>query len=99
VSKTITLNALVVLTMVAQAGRGSTVPANVAQAIAKITSKPVYAHSDWGIRVAELSTGRVLIDRMGAKMFVPGSILKTYSMAAVLKPMDPITSWRKAAVS
>ena len=88
-SNTITFNALIVLTIMAETATASAVPGNVTRAIAKITSKPAYAHSDWGIRVDELSTGRVLIDRMGAKMFVPGSILKTYSVATVLKAYGP----------
>ncbi|HET9392565.1 MAG TPA: D-alanyl-D-alanine carboxypeptidase/D-alanyl-D-alanine-endopeptidase [Candidatus Rubrimentiphilum sp.] len=68
---------------------GSPVPKSVDDAIAQITSKPAYTHSRWGIVVVDPSTGEKLIDREGAGMFVPGSIMKVYSTTAALKAFGP----------
>ncbi len=67
----------------------SSVPASVAQTIADVTAKPMYAHSTWGAMVIDQSTGATLLDQMGTKMFVPGSIMKTYSTAAAIKEYGP----------
>ncbi len=67
----------------------SAVPASVSGTIAAITSKPMYAHSVFGIFVADQTTGQTLIDRMGEKMFVPASIMETYSTASALKDYGP----------
>jgi serine-type D-Ala-D-Ala carboxypeptidase/endopeptidase (penicillin-binding protein 4) len=65
------------------------VPASLDGTIADITSKAAYAHSVFGIFVADQTTGQTLIDRMGEKMFVPASIMKTYSTASALKAYGP----------
>ncbi|MGH7233743.1 MAG: D-alanyl-D-alanine carboxypeptidase/D-alanyl-D-alanine endopeptidase [Nitrospiraceae bacterium] len=65
------------------------VPDSVITAIAEIAAHPRYAHSTWGIAVADLKTGDVLFEQNSNKMFVPGSILKTYSTAAVLDAYGP----------
>jgi D-alanyl-D-alanine carboxypeptidase/D-alanyl-D-alanine-endopeptidase (penicillin-binding protein 4) len=65
------------------------VRASVAAAIAQIESKPAYDHSIWGIRVADLSTGEVLINQTGETMFVPGSIMKVYSTPTALDIYGP----------
>src|SRR4051794_6181951 len=59
-------------------------PAAVAAAIAEIQSKSAYAHSSWGIRVADAATGEVLLDQAGDRTLVPGSIMKVYSTATAL---------------
>src|ERR671919_404322 len=65
------------------------VPLEVAEAIDRVTSQPRYEHSSWGFSVRDLSTGEVLLNQSGEKMFVPGSILKTFSTATVLDSYGP----------
>ena len=64
-------------------------PSDVTAAIDQVTSEPRYEHSSWGFSVRDLSTGEVLFERSGDKMFVPGSIFKTFSGATVLKGYGP----------
>ena len=47
-------------------------------------SKPVYAHSLWGFRVEDRTTGEVLLDQNGDAMFTTGSILKVFSTSTAL---------------
>jgi D-alanyl-D-alanine carboxypeptidase/D-alanyl-D-alanine-endopeptidase (penicillin-binding protein 4) len=65
------------------------VPSGVTDAIAKITAKPNYTHSTWGYAVADLGTGKVLLSQASDKMFVTGSILKTYSTTTALANYGP----------
>ncbi len=69
------------LTTLLLAVTANDVRADVSRTIADITSKPMYAHSVFGIFVADQTTGQTLVDRTGEKMFVPASIMKTYSTA------------------
>ena len=64
-------------------------PPEVATAINDIEGKGAYAHTIWGIRVADLKTGEVLIDQAGDKTLVPGSIMKVYSTSTVLDAYGP----------
>lgn len=64
-------------------------PASVAGTIAQITSQPRYAHSTWGFSVIERATGEVLFEQSSDKLFVPGSILKTFSTATALEAYGP----------
>jgi serine-type D-Ala-D-Ala carboxypeptidase/endopeptidase (penicillin-binding protein 4) len=73
----------------AEAASTGFVPLEVAEAIDRVTSQPRYKHSSWGFSVLDLSTGEVLLDQSGEKMFVPGSILKTFSTATVLDSYGP----------
>ena len=68
---------------------GNTAPSNVSSAISKFLSNPAYAHSRLALIVKDLSTGQTLLDRDSGKMFVPGSIMKTYSTTAALKAYGP----------
>jgi D-alanyl-D-alanine carboxypeptidase/D-alanyl-D-alanine-endopeptidase (penicillin-binding protein 4) len=65
-------------------GAGRPAAAAVAEALARARAKPRYQHSTWGLAVADLATGEVLVDERGDKLFVPGSIMKTYATAAAL---------------
>jgi serine-type D-Ala-D-Ala carboxypeptidase/endopeptidase (penicillin-binding protein 4) len=65
------------------------VPASVSARIGEIQSKPAYAHTSWGMRVADLATGAVLIDQGGDRSLTPGSIMKVYSSATVLDLYGP----------
>ncbi|MEO9171133.1 MAG: D-alanyl-D-alanine carboxypeptidase [Candidatus Baltobacteraceae bacterium] len=71
------------------AGAQTTVLANVTQLIADITSKPMYQHTSWGFMIVDQNSGETLLDTMGAKMYVPGSIMKTYSTSSALKVYGP----------
>jgi D-alanyl-D-alanine carboxypeptidase/D-alanyl-D-alanine-endopeptidase (penicillin-binding protein 4) len=53
-------------------------------AIERIISAAPYAHSSWGLMAADVATGQVVVAHMAEKMFVPGSILKIYSVASAL---------------
>ncbi len=78
--------ALAVLLIAATTGD---VPPQVDQAISAVTSKPVYTHSMFGIYLADQSTGQVLIDQNGEKMFDTGSIMKVFSTASTLAAYGP----------
>lgn len=65
------------------------VPSEVTAAIDRVTSKSRYEHSSWGISVRDLSTGKGLLGQSSDKMFVPGSIFKTFSGATVLDGYGP----------
>jgi D-alanyl-D-alanine carboxypeptidase/D-alanyl-D-alanine-endopeptidase (penicillin-binding protein 4) len=73
----------------AEAASTGFVPLEVAEAIDQVTSQSRYKHSSWGFSVRDLSTGEVLLDQSSEKMFVPGSILKTSSIATVLDSYGP----------
>jgi len=62
---------------------------DVTKTIDRITSKPLFKHSTWGISVRDLSTGKVLLGQSGDKMFVPASTFKTLSGATVLDGYGP----------
>src|SRR5947209_15051850 len=64
------------------AGISGNPPAAVLDVIRNVEGKPAFAHSTWGIYVADLATGKVLIDQASGKSLVPGSIMKVYSTAA-----------------
>ncbi len=64
-------------------------PAEVAATLARITAQPRYTHSAWGYSVIDRATGASLLDEAGDKFFVPGSILKIFSAAAVLEAYGP----------
>jgi D-alanyl-D-alanine carboxypeptidase/D-alanyl-D-alanine-endopeptidase (penicillin-binding protein 4) len=67
----------------------SSEPAVVSAAIENVASKPTYAHSRLAVAVFDQSTSERLIDRDAGKMFVPGSIMKTYSASAALQGYGP----------
>src|SRR5258707_2222610 len=71
------------------AGISGNPPTAVLDVIRNVESKPVFDHSTWGIHVADLATGEVLIDQAGAKSLVPGSIMKVYSTATALDSLGP----------
>ena len=71
------------------AGISGNAPAAVLDVIRNIESKPEFAHSTWGIYLADLATGEALIDQAGGKSLVPGSIMKVYSTATALDSLSP----------
>jgi D-alanyl-D-alanine carboxypeptidase/D-alanyl-D-alanine-endopeptidase (penicillin-binding protein 4) len=60
------------------------VPPQVAATIQQVQSKPLYDRSFWGLRVVDQRTGEVLINQLPDKLFVPGSIMKTFTTSAML---------------
>ena len=60
------------------------VPPSVAAVIARVEAKARYAHSTWGLLVADATTGQMLASQNAEQLFTPGSTLKLYSAAAVL---------------
>jgi D-alanyl-D-alanine carboxypeptidase/D-alanyl-D-alanine-endopeptidase (penicillin-binding protein 4) len=65
------------------------VPSEMTDAIEEVTSQSRYERSFWGFSIKDLDTGEVLLDRSSAKLFVPGSILKTFSTATALDGYGP----------
>src|SRR5689334_2572823 len=64
-------------------------PAAVLDVIRNVEAKPAFAHSSFGIYVADMASGEVLIDQASAQSFVPGSIMKVYSTATALNRFGP----------
>jgi len=60
------------------------VPRPVLDVITAVEAKPVFAPATWGIHVADLATGEVLIDQAGGRALVPASVMKIYSLATAL---------------
>jgi len=60
------------------------VPPAVLDVITDVEAKPVFASATWGIHVADVATGEVLIDQAGGKALVPASVMKIYSLATAL---------------
>ena len=50
----------------------------------RVEAEPVFTRATWGIHVADLATGEVLIDQAGGKSLVPASVMKIYSLATAL---------------
>ncbi len=73
------------------------VPSEVADVIEQVTSEPRYERSVWGHSIKDLSTGEVLLDQSSDKLFVPGSILKTFSTATALDSYGPDYRFRTPA--
>jgi D-alanyl-D-alanine carboxypeptidase/D-alanyl-D-alanine-endopeptidase (penicillin-binding protein 4) len=70
--------------LIATQPAGAAVPASVSDTFDSILSKPLYAHSTWGWSVRDAATGETLYEHNSQLQFVPGSIIKSYSSAAVL---------------
>lgn len=79
----------IVLCVALLGSAGADVPAKVAETIAKVLAKPSYAHSTFGLFLADQSTGETLIDRNANAMFGTGSIMKVYAATAALKAYGP----------
>ena len=71
------------------AGISGDLPQSVLDVIMDVEAKPVFAPATWGIHVADLATGEVLIDQAGGKALVPASVMKIYSLATALDGYGP----------
>jgi serine-type D-Ala-D-Ala carboxypeptidase/endopeptidase (penicillin-binding protein 4) len=83
------LVALVSLAFAGSSVAQTPIPPSVQAAMAQFESNPRYTHSTWGVHVVDRDTGEVLIDRLGEKLFVPGSIQKTFTTSAALAEYGP----------
>lgn len=53
-----------------------------------------FENAFWGVRVVDLSTGRILFDENADKSFVPASNVKLYTTAAALDLLGPTYQYR-----
>jgi D-alanyl-D-alanine carboxypeptidase len=74
-------------------GGGSAASANVPADIKAIFNKPVYKHSQWGLRVIDLGTGRTLINLRPDRQFLIGSVRKIFSVGELLNQIGPNYSY------
>ena len=51
-------------------------------------AQPRYANSTWGVAVVDATTGENLYSRNANEMFVPGSVVKSFSVATTLASYD-----------
>jgi D-alanyl-D-alanine carboxypeptidase/D-alanyl-D-alanine-endopeptidase (penicillin-binding protein 4) len=73
----------------ADAGTTASGAAKVVKAIDRIEHEPIYRQSDWGYTIMEQGSGRVLASQNAAKMFDPGSTMKSYSVSTALRMYGP----------
>jgi D-alanyl-D-alanine carboxypeptidase/D-alanyl-D-alanine-endopeptidase (penicillin-binding protein 4) len=64
-------------------------PPAVAETLARIQARPLYAQSGFGVDVRDLATGEVLLAQNSDKLFDPGSVMKTFATAAALTQLGP----------
>ena len=81
---TAAIAAIASLTVVSGAEGATPVPPQVQATIDQAQAKPLYEGSDFGLRVVDQDTGEVLIDENPNQLFVPGSIMKTFTTSAAL---------------
>jgi serine-type D-Ala-D-Ala carboxypeptidase/endopeptidase (penicillin-binding protein 4) len=84
-----TLIVSVVLSLFAAQHATAQVPASVTETFDSITSNPRYADSTWGWQIVDVATGELVYQRNANQQFVPGSIIKDYTAAAVLDALGP----------
>jgi len=59
-------------------------PAKLAEAARAVTGLPEYRTAQWGLYVADLATGEVLLEQHSDKLFAPASVTKLFTVAAAL---------------
>lgn len=69
----------------ARANHGGSVPPD----IQAVFEKPLYRGAIWGLRVVDLDTGAVLIDREPGCQFAIGSVRKVFSVGELLNQVGP----------
>lgn len=79
-----TLVAATGILLLAASPASAAVPTSVAETFDSVTGNPRYANSTWGWEVVDVATGETLAQRNTNQQFVPGSIIKDYTAAAVL---------------
>ena len=77
------------VTSVLVAGSGSAAVPGPGAAITQVMSKPIYAHSRWGLLTQDLSSKKYLTALNPQQMFVPGSNAKLFTTAALWGTLGP----------
>ena len=64
-------------------------PKTFIEAVKQVTSRPAYAHANWGLEVWSVDEGRPLYVMNGDKLFIPGSTTKLFTEGSVLYLLGP----------
>jgi D-alanyl-D-alanine carboxypeptidase/D-alanyl-D-alanine-endopeptidase (penicillin-binding protein 4) len=75
---------LAVSLMVSAEGEGQEA---LPEKMVKIMQQPKYQHANWGILAKDIETGKILFDLNSDQLFIPGSVTKLYSVAAILQSL------------
>jgi D-alanyl-D-alanine carboxypeptidase/D-alanyl-D-alanine-endopeptidase (penicillin-binding protein 4) len=62
---------------------------NIGPAIKKVQDQPRYAHADWGLMVADLRTGRTILQQEPETLFRIGSTSKLFAIAGAFAQLGP----------
>lgn len=82
------------LALPAAASAVTPVPPSVQNAIDTVQAKPAYQHSNFGMMVLDRDTDEVLISQNTQQLFTTGSIMKTFTSAALLAKLGPDYRYR-----
>ena len=64
-------------------------PKSFSEAVRQVTSRPAYRHSNFGLEVWSLDSGKPLYAMNGDKLFTPGSTTKLFTEGATLTLLGP----------
>ena len=64
-------------------------PRTFTDAAHQVTSRPVYAHGEFGLEVYSLDTGKVVFAMNGQRLFTPGSTTKLFTEGTALALLGP----------
>ena len=64
-------------------------PKSFSDTVRQVMSRPVYRHSNFGLEVWSLDSGKALFAVNGDKLFTPGSTTKLFTEGAVLSLLGP----------
>jgi D-alanyl-D-alanine carboxypeptidase/D-alanyl-D-alanine-endopeptidase (penicillin-binding protein 4) len=64
-------------------------PKTFIDAVRQVTSRPVYAHGEFGLEVYSLDTGKVVFAMNGERLFTPGSTTKLFTEGTALYLLGP----------
>lgn len=64
-------------------------PKSFADAVRQVTSRPAYAHGEFGLEVYSLDTGKVVFAMNGQRLFTPGSTTKLFTEGTALHLLGP----------
>jgi D-alanyl-D-alanine carboxypeptidase/D-alanyl-D-alanine-endopeptidase (penicillin-binding protein 4) len=71
------------------ASSGSAAVPGPGPAISQVMSKPIYAHSRWGLLTQDLSSKKYLTAQNAGQFFIPASNTKLFSTAALWNALGP----------
>ncbi|HXS07740.1 MAG TPA: D-alanyl-D-alanine carboxypeptidase/D-alanyl-D-alanine-endopeptidase [Rhizomicrobium sp.] len=64
-------------------------PKTFIEAVKQVTSRPAYAHANWGLEVWSVDEGKPLYVMNGDKLFIPGSTTKLFTEGSALYLLGP----------